>query len=207
MIFISFYLIPNIVGSGVGFSRDVCGIRLSSSVCIAKGILHLAACGCSGSHKFLRLAIVGQCFCFRYFGYGTIRLIDSQLNLAFCCAIVSVCRGEYHIIFRRLAVRNGGSNCRILPLESAFLTGLTAGQGAVCQCLSIDDCSSGGWGGDGGFCLGNGKVHTGGRIVDSHLCGIITGRLYICSFNLTCSLIILDCIFVRESRRIVTGAK
>ena len=84
-----------------------------------ESILHRAS-GCfSRRHQFLCRAGVCQGLGFRGFCDCGRSLIDCQFNLAFCFVIVFVFRGENYIIFRFLAVRNSGSNRRILPRKVA----------------------------------------------------------------------------------------
>ena len=60
MILITHHLVPYIVGSGFGFGRDGCGIRLCRCGCGAEGVLHLAAGGFAGhGHKRFLRSIVG----------------------------------------------------------------------------------------------------------------------------------------------------
>ena len=71
MILIANYLVPDIVGSGVGGGEDGCAPAGSrSSGCGAENILHLTAFSRTCLHKRLYLSVISQILCCGSFGNG-----------------------------------------------------------------------------------------------------------------------------------------
>ena len=60
MISITNNLKPDIIGSGVGFCGDGCGIRLCGFICVTEGVIESASGDFPGSNQCLWLAVVNK---------------------------------------------------------------------------------------------------------------------------------------------------
>jgi len=96
-------LVPNIIGSGIGFCRDGCGIkgfiRRRRGRIVAESVLHLAAGSFTRGHKFLRGASISQvvgCWRSRHSGSRHLRpdRVESNVRGQSDLSLVSVlCSG------------------------------------------------------------------------------------------------------------------
>ena len=145
MTFVTFYLVPYIVGSGVGRGRDGCGIKVIRRSCILVGyyIFHGVACRKCRSRcvdQLDRISGIGHASLSRNLTHNLRNLVCYSLRRAVCNSIVEVVQCCVHGLCR--CSRFDGCKSGVLGVRHSLLVSsdIIVCVDCIDRCLSVRLC-------------------------------------------------------------------